>query len=183
MTASVNYNAWPSDDEQKLRALWDEGLTAGQISRRFCGRYSRNAIIGKVHRLGLPLRGRYADAKRRVKCIKEIKAKKAKPKAAVSAVTKAIAVVAVLPLPVEETAPVGLKEILELEDHDCRWFYGDPRQVKRGFCGCKAIPGTSWCAKHMISRPGSPGVYTMPSSERMKMVADVEAVKEREVVG
>lgn len=175
MTASANYNSWPSEDEKKLRALWNEGLTGGQISRRFCGRYSRNAIIGKVHRMGLPLRGRDSDAKRRVKRIKEIKAEKAKPKAAVSPVTKAIAAVAVLPLPVEETAPIGLKTLLDLEEKDCRWFYGDPRQVKRGFCGCKTVLGTSWCAKHMISRPGSPGVYTMPSPERVKMVADVEA--------
>lgn len=175
MTASANYNSWPSEDEKKLRALWNEGLTGGQISRRFCGRYSRNAIIGKVHRMGLPLRGRDSDAKRRVKRIKEIKAEKAKTKDAVSPVTKAIAAVAVLPLPVEETAPIGLKTLLDLEEKDCRWFYGDPRQVKRGFCGCKAIPGTNWCAKHMISRPGSPGVCTMPSPERMKMVADVEA--------
>jgi GcrA cell cycle regulator len=175
MTASANYNSWPSEDEKKLRALWNEGLTGGQISRRFCGRYSRNAIIGKVHRMGLPLRGRDSDAKRRVKRIKEIKAEKAKPKAAVSPVTKAIASVVAMPLPVEETAPIGLKTLLELEDEDCRWFYGDPKVVKRGFCGCKTVPGTSWCAKHMISRPGSPGVYTMPSPERVKMVADVEA--------
>lgn len=175
MTASANYNAWPSEDEKELRALWDEGLTCGQISRRFSGRYSRNAIIGKVHRLGLPLRGRDSDAKRRVKRIKEIKAEKAKPKAVVSAVTKAIASVVALPMPVEETAPIGLKTILELEHHDCRWFYGDPKVVERGFCVCKTVPGTSWCSKHMISRPGSPGVYTMPSPERMRIVADVEA--------
>lgn len=177
MTASANYNSWPSEDEKKLRALWDEGLTGGQISRRFRGRYSRNAIIGKVHRMGLPLRGNpyKARQKRQQQRPAKIASKVVKPKTAVSAVTKAIASVAVLPLPVEETAPIGLKTLLELEDEDCRWFYGDPKVVKRGFCGCKAIPGTSWCAKHMISRPGSPGVYTMPSPERMRMVADVEA--------
>lgn len=174
---STNYNSWPYAHEQKLRKLWEEGLSGGQISKRFDGLYSRNAIIGKVHRMGLPLRGNpyKARKKRQQQRPAKIAAKVAKPKAAVSAVTKAIASVVAMPLPVEETAPTGLKTLHELEPDDCRWFYGDPKQTPRGFCGCKTVPGTSWCAKHMISRPGAPGVYTMPTPERMKMVADFEA--------
>lgn len=44
---------WTADDEANLRRWWDEGVSCSQISAGFGGRFSRNAVIGKVHRLGL----------------------------------------------------------------------------------------------------------------------------------
>ena len=44
--------AWTEERVMKLRELWSEGLTASQIAKAL-GSVSRNAVIGKVHRLGL----------------------------------------------------------------------------------------------------------------------------------
>lgn len=48
---------WPQEDIEKLTELWNKtGLSASEISTAFEYKYSRNAILGKVNRLKLPLR-------------------------------------------------------------------------------------------------------------------------------
>ena len=47
---------WPEQDVDKLRRLWDEGLSCSQIAREIGKGLSRDAIIGKAHRLELPSR-------------------------------------------------------------------------------------------------------------------------------
>ena len=43
---------WTDERVEKLKKLWSEGLSASQIAAQLGG-VSRNAVIGKVHRLGL----------------------------------------------------------------------------------------------------------------------------------
>lgn len=57
--------AWPDDQKQKLRTLWNRGLSAGEIAGRM-PEYSRNAIIGQAHRLGLSSRPSPIKPKRSV---------------------------------------------------------------------------------------------------------------------
>ena len=64
--------AWTEDRVELLKTLWAEGLSAAQIANKMGG-VTRNAVIGKVHRLGLsgratpakPQRGRIAAPERR----------------------------------------------------------------------------------------------------------------------
>jgi len=44
---------WPQQDTDIATALWKEGISAGEISKRLDYRYSRNAVLGRMHRLGL----------------------------------------------------------------------------------------------------------------------------------
>ena len=46
---------WTTDRENLLRILWTQGLSASQIAKKLGG-VSRNAVVGKIHRMGLPLR-------------------------------------------------------------------------------------------------------------------------------
>lgn len=46
--------AWNAERVQKLRELWDRGLSASQIAPQVCN--TRNAVIGKARRLGLAMR-------------------------------------------------------------------------------------------------------------------------------
>lgn len=48
---------WTDDMVQRLRTLWEQGKTAGEIAKLLPGGWSRNAILGKAHRLGLGARG------------------------------------------------------------------------------------------------------------------------------
>ena len=46
---------WSDHSENKLRELWNKGYTASQIAEMI-GNTSRNAVIGKAHRLNLASR-------------------------------------------------------------------------------------------------------------------------------
>ena len=48
---------WTDERVEKLKRLWAEGLSASQIAAQLGG-VSRNAVIGKVHRLNLPGRAK-----------------------------------------------------------------------------------------------------------------------------
>lgn len=52
MTATRESPNWPADKVDQLKSLWLDGFSAAQIARRLSG-VTRNAVIGKVHRLGL----------------------------------------------------------------------------------------------------------------------------------
>ena len=55
----MNANAqWSDDRVEKLKRLWADGLSASQIAAQLGGGVSRNAVIGKVHRLNLPGRAK-----------------------------------------------------------------------------------------------------------------------------
>jgi hypothetical protein len=49
----MNQLNWTEDRVEQLKSLWTEGLSASQIARALGGGVTRNAVIGKVHRLGL----------------------------------------------------------------------------------------------------------------------------------
>ena len=49
------YAQWSDERTATLQKLWAEGLSASQIAKQLGG-VSRNAVIGKVHRMGLPYR-------------------------------------------------------------------------------------------------------------------------------
>ena len=48
--------SWTDERVEKLKELWGEGMSASQIAKALGG-VTRNAVIGKVHRLGLSNRG------------------------------------------------------------------------------------------------------------------------------
>ena len=80
--------SWTDDRVEKLKNLWAEGLSASQIAKDLGG-VTRNAVIGKVHRLGLPARtpggGSKSDASKKAEKATKTAAKaapKAEPKAA-----------------------------------------------------------------------------------------------------
>ncbi|WP_035463509.1 GcrA family cell cycle regulator, partial [Bartonella birtlesii] len=51
---------WTDERVELLKKFWNEGLSASQIAAQLGG-VSRNAVIGKVHRLKLPGRGKTAQ--------------------------------------------------------------------------------------------------------------------------
>src|SRR3954453_15613541 len=51
-------NAWTDERVERLKKLWSDGLSASQIAAELGGGVTRNAVIGKVHRLGLSGRGK-----------------------------------------------------------------------------------------------------------------------------
>jgi GcrA cell cycle regulator len=141
---------WTDTRVETLSTLWREGLSAAQIAGQLGG-VTRNAVIGKVHRLGLsgravaPRRGgqRPAWVKPRPKA-----PRRPPPRPALAA-------------PLDTHAPVegpGLAmSVVALGAHMCRWPIGDPKAPDFSFCGRRADESGPYCADHdrRAHRPGA----------------------------
>ena len=122
---------WSDDRVTILKSLWLEGLSASQIASQLGG-VTRNAVIGKVHRLGLSGRAapsaptrpaRIATPRSPVRAAAPRPAPKARP----------------TPLPhLVEPAPEGpglVASVAGLGAHVCKWPIGDPKAEDFSFCG------------------------------------------------
>lgn len=78
--ANQSVGAWSEAEDAKLRKLWPKGISASEIARGLPGR-SRNAVIGRVHRLGMSQEGRAIPPRpEKLPRPKRIRASRAKPK-------------------------------------------------------------------------------------------------------
>lgn len=125
--------SWTDERVELLTKLWGEGKTAAEIAKELGG-VTRNAVIGKAHRLKLS---------NRVSPIQQNK----KP-----AVVKAVAPAPSLPeRKIQKAASQDNRQgvpLVDLKANQCRWPLGDPREESFGFCGCKNIAGLPYCAEH-----------------------------------
>lgn len=138
--------AWTLERERELRKLWAEGLSASQIGKRLGG-LTRNAVIGKVHRLGLA--GRSNPARPRFP--KKPSGKKPssnsgrKPRAkAVPALSSSAKAALATP---KSLGNGEFPTILTIKDSMCKWPIGDPQKQDFRFCGHSA-PHGAYCAGH-----------------------------------
>lgn len=119
---------------ERLRSYWDEGLSAGQISRAFDWKVSRNAICGKVHRLGLSSRGGHDGESAKKPYVR----KRAAPKPRL-----------VVPEPVTPPPPFLCEPNTFPDGNTCRFIKGDPGLGGWQACGHPVVkPGFSWCAHY-----------------------------------
>ncbi len=140
---------WTQQRVEQLTKMYNEGLSCSEIARRLGGGCSRNSVIGKVHRLKLPLRSV-------VKIQKTKPPRKAPPPKPVTQVRKIAALIAE-PLPPADVNDVArVKSLFDLEPHHCRWPVDVEGQKWPGYCGDKKVPGLSYCRCHAL-RAWSPG--------------------------
>jgi GcrA cell cycle regulator len=151
--------SWNDERVTLLKKLWSEGHSASQIAKQLGG-VTRNAVIGKVHRLGLSGRAtpsrpvkrppRLARPKPRFLADGTAIAAAAPAPAAPSvpapplAIERVPQVAALPPLPLADGTPAT---ILTLRDTMCKWPIGDPADPKFAFCGRKADCGP-YCSEH-----------------------------------
>jgi GcrA cell cycle regulator len=143
---------WTEERVELLKRLWADGRSASQIAAEIGG-CSRNAVIGKVHRLGLSGRvkpGPTGDPKPR-KVERPAGAPAPEPVAAPAPgpARPALELVAETGAAREVAAPVSERvTIMELRESMCRWPMGDPTAADFRFCGCRTIPGLPYCTHH-----------------------------------
>lgn len=146
--------SWTDERVELLKKLWSEGLSASQIAGRL-GSVTRNAVIGKVHRLGLSGRAttsRVKSHRPRKRSANSMK-RAARPRFASSgnpAVRELYANGEPYVAPVEEIEipEAQRKTIQSLDACSCRWPVGDPQTPEFYFCGGKAVPGLPYCEHH-----------------------------------
>ena len=162
---------WTDELIEQLLKLWEEGLSASDIANALGQGFSRNAVIGKVHRLRAagkaPARrdtdkrsgkraGNDGGASRRKTAL-------AAPASAGAATGKGGQALAVqrqeAPRAAAATAPQNqlkvasveeglVKDIMDLKHHSCRWPIGTPGEEGFSYCGRKAADGGPYCAHH-----------------------------------
>ena len=135
--------SWTEEREQKLKKLWEKGYTASQIAEMLGGGTTRNAVIGKAHRLKLAARA----ASKQSKSLKK--------QDSVSGLNKQEGYISrksrfkslLLDKNFEVENP---KKLEELSDKNCRWPIGHPDEKNFYFCGRNPVEGFSYCKLHVL---------------------------------
>lgn len=142
--------SWTEKRVQTLETLWRAGKSASEIAETLGG-VTRNAVIGKAHRMGLS--GRPSP-------IKKVKEKTATPAAAETPRGAAAPSGRSKPVVIasgEKKKAGGGVSILQLTERMCKWPSGDPREEDFHFCGLASKPGMPYCAEHVATAYQSGG--------------------------
>ncbi len=169
--------SWTDDRVEQLKSMWNEGKSASQIAKSLGG-VTRNAVIGKVHRLGLSNRvtGAKEDGKApaaetaaapepEVIEVEEPVEPAPEPRPALKDAPRRPAAPPTLVAPpappvVEENAEAiaNLSEVerrakrlhlMQLTERTCKWPIGDPATDDFWFCGLPAQAGKPYCDAHV----------------------------------
>ncbi len=134
--------SWTDERVNLLKELWGEGKTAAEIAK-LLGGVTRNAVIGKAHRLKLSGRVSPIQQNTRPETV-ESRARET-VRQAKAAVTRDVSIRAVTP----ETFIEGKRiKLVELRERHCRWPMGDPKDESFCFCGHDSMVGLPYCEHH-----------------------------------
>lgn len=140
---------WTEDRVGALKKLWLEGQSASQIAKQLGGGVTRNAVIGKVHRLGLS--GRATPSQPARATFRPARPRPTQPTQApsaprrIEAVQPRVAAAASVPAPMPDLP--GTATVMTLGAHMCKWPIGDPSSTEFSFCGRRASEGV-YCVEH-----------------------------------
>jgi len=154
---------WTDERVEKLKKLWSEGLSASQIAAQLGG-VSRNAVIGKVHRLSLPGRAKAGGTATAARTPKRNTSAPRAPNYASRITTRTVTRQQGATMlkeeieTVEEMEYVPAKNVVvpisrrlgltELTERTCKWPVGDPLKDDFYFCGCDSSDSSPYCNYH-----------------------------------
>ena len=150
--------SWTDERVALLTRLWTEGKTAAEIARELGG-VTRNAVIGKAHRLKLS--NRVSPIQQNTKP----PAAARKPKAAPAPANRKMP-----QSPSADEARQGVP-LMSLKASQCRWPLGDPQDADFGFCGERKLSGLPYCAGHAKI------AYQAATRNRILKAEEAEAAK------
>ena len=134
--------SWNEEKVAKLKELWGKGNTASQIAE-IIGGISRNAVIGKAHRLNLSakIKTRTTSKNNNHSPIQDelrIKSKRVKRSKFKSLIIE------------KDFEPENPKQLEELDDKSCKWPIGHPDEKSFYFCGRTSLKDFSYCKLHLL---------------------------------
>ena len=134
--------SWTEEKVAKLKELWGKGSTASQIAE-IIGGVSRNAVIGKAHRLNLSakIKTRAATSNNNFENTlgqKEVKNKRNRRGRFKSLIIE------------KDFEPENPKQLEELDENSCKWPIGHPNEKSFYFCGRSSLKDFSYCKLHLL---------------------------------
>ena len=133
--------SWNEEKVTKLKELWGKGNTASQIAE-IIGGISRNAVIGKAHRLNLSakIKTRTATSNQNFENSLEEnnKTKKSRKSKFKSLIIE------------KDFEPENPKQLEELDESSCKWPIGHPDEKLFYFCGRSSLKDFSYCKLHLL---------------------------------
>ena len=134
--------SWNEEKVEKLKELWGKGSTASQIAG-IIGGISRNAVIGKAHRLNLSskIKTRNASSSQNFDSSSEensSKQKKGRKSKFQSLIIE------------KDFEPENPKKLEELDESSCKWPVGHPEEQSFYFCGRSSLKDFSYCKLHLL---------------------------------
>jgi GcrA cell cycle regulator len=148
-------SVWDEKRTRWLEDLWREGYSASDIAAKLGAGMSRNAVLGKVHRMGL--HEQYPRVSGGGPLNEKVKRQKKKQE------RRKINWFARLAVPLPPTDPESFRlgpevevpeherrGVADLTDCQCRWPIGDPLKPDFHFCNREKIAGQSYCLEHLL---------------------------------
>ena len=134
--------SWTEEKVAKLKELWGKGKTANQIAE-IIGGISRNAVIGKAHRLNLSakIKTRAATSNQNFENSqdnKNIRSNKGRKNRFRSLIIE------------KDFEPENPKQLEELDENSCKWPIGHPNEKSFYFCGRTSLKDFSYCKLHLL---------------------------------
>ena len=134
--------SWTEEKVAKLRELWGKGNTASQIAE-IIGGISRNAVIGKAHRLNLSAKIKTRTATSNRNFENSLDEKNTKSKRVRRSKFKSLIIE-------KDFEPENPKQLEELDENSCKWPIGHPDEKSFYFCGRSSLKDFSYCKLHLL---------------------------------
>ena len=142
--------SWTDERVELLKKLWQDGLSASQIAAELGG-VTRNAVIGKVHRLGLSGRGQPTSSIKRQRRTHPSGIRRPRQLMTVGNLALKADAYAEMELQPRRNVVVPIPKkltIFALNEHTCKWPIGDPGHEDFYFCGNDSLDSRPYCEYH-----------------------------------
>ena len=134
--------SWTDEKVAKLKELWGKGSTASQIAE-IIGGISRNAVIGKAHRLNLSAKIKTRATSSNKNFENSLEEKNIKNRRGRKSKFKSLIIE-------KDFEPENPKQLEDLDENSCKWPIGHPDDKSFYFCGRSSLKDFSYCKLHLL---------------------------------
>ena len=134
--------SWNEEKVEKLKELWGKGSTASQIAE-IIGGISRNAVIGKAHRLNLSSKIKTRNASTSQNFDNSLEENSSKQRRDRKSKFQSLIIE-------KDFEPENPKKLEELDESSCKWPVGHPEEKSFYFCGRSSLKDFSYCKLHLL---------------------------------
>ena len=134
--------SWNEEKVEKLKELWGKGSTASQIAE-IIGGISRNAVIGKAHRLNLSSKIKTRNASSSQNFDNSSEQDSSKQRRGRKSKFQSLIIE-------KDFEPENPKKLEELDENSCKWPIGHPEEESFYFCGRSSLKDFSYCKLHLL---------------------------------